>query len=166
MLFKDVIGLNEVKARLIESVKSDRISHAQLFLENEGNGAFQLALAYSRYILCSNKAENDSCGKCPSCLKINQLSHPDLHFSFPIQLSSKGKTSDVYLNEWKEMVKGKPYFSESEWNKFLGNENKKGVIGKDESQNILKKPVLNFSSRDHFLPITLILETRCFKNCA
>ncbi len=139
MLFKDVIGLNEVKARLIESVKSDRISHAQLFLENEGNGAFQLALAYSRYILCSNKAENDSCGKCPSCLKINQLSHPDLHFSFPVQLSSKGKTSDVYLNEWKEMVKGKPYFSESEWNKFLGNENKKGVIGKDESQNILKK---------------------------
>lgn len=139
MLFKDVIGLSEIKERLIESVINDRISHAQLFLENEGNGAFQLALAYARFILCANKQANDSCGQCPSCLKVNQLAHPDLHFSFPIQLGAKGKTSDIYLGEWKEMVKSKPYFSEGEWNRFLGNENKKGVIGKDESQNILKK---------------------------
>lgn len=139
MLFKDVVGQDSIKQVLIDSVKNDRISHAQLFYENEGNGAFQLAMAYARYVLCANKQEQDACGECGSCVKISQLAHPDLHFSFPIQLSAKGKTSDTALTEWKELVKTTPYFTENDWYKKLGNENKKGVIGKDESEQILKK---------------------------
>ncbi len=139
MLFKDVVGQSAIKEMMIESVKTDRISHAQLFFEGKGFGALPLVIAYARYIFCKDKQEQDSCGICPSCLKINNLAHPDLHFSFPIQLSAKGNTADYYLEEWKELIKESNYFTEEDWYKKTGNENKKGVIGKDESQNILKK---------------------------
>ena len=45
MFFKDIIGQEEIKARLIRSAKSGVVPHAQLFTEKEGSGAFPLALA-------------------------------------------------------------------------------------------------------------------------
>ena len=38
MLFKDVVGHSETKKHLIEGVKKNRISHAQMFLGSEGGG--------------------------------------------------------------------------------------------------------------------------------
>ena len=84
MKFSDIIGHEEVKKRLIRSVKENRVSHAQLFLGAEGNGALALAMAYAQFINCKNREENDSCGTCPSCIKIARLVHPDLHFLYPI----------------------------------------------------------------------------------
>jgi DNA polymerase-3 subunit delta' len=139
MLFKEVIGQNKVKKMLIESVNSDRISHAQMFLGDEGFGGMPLSIAYAQYILCTDKANNESCSECASCKKVSNLSHPDLHFSFPIQLSAKEKSSDVFLPEWKEMMLGNPYSEEEDWYAKTGNENKQGVIGKDESQSVFKK---------------------------
>lgn len=139
MLFKEVIGQNKVKQILTESVNSDRISHAQMFVGDEGYGALPLTIAYAQYVLCTNRANNDSCGDCASCKKVKTLSHPDLHFSFPIQLSAKEKSSDVVLPEWKEMVLSNPYSEEEDWYSKSGNENKQGVIGKDESQSVFKK---------------------------
>lgn len=139
MFFKDVIGQNKVKQILLESVKSNRISHAQMFLGDEGYGGLPLAISFAQYILCSDKKEDDSCGECASCKKVQHLSHPDLHFSFPIQLSAKEKSSDVFLPEWKEMILYNPYTEEEDWYAKTGNENKQGVIGKDESQSVFKK---------------------------
>jgi len=69
MQFSEIVGQQEVKARLIQSVKEGRISHAQLFLGPEGNGSLALALAYAQYISCENRLEEDSCGECTSCRK-------------------------------------------------------------------------------------------------
>lgn len=139
MLFKEVIGQHKIKQMLIESVNSDRISHAQMFLGEEGFGGLPLTIAYAQYVLCTNKTNNDSCGECASCKKVSSLSHPDLHFSFPIQLSAKEKFSDVFLPDWKEMMLSNPYSEEEDWYAKTGNENKQGVIGKDESQSVFKK---------------------------
>ena len=84
MLFNEIPGNNLVKKQLVGSVKNNRISHAQLFSGNSGSAKLALALAYARYINCTNKAKEDSCKKCPSCLKYKNLSHPDLHLIFPI----------------------------------------------------------------------------------
>ncbi len=139
MLFKEVIGQDSIKENLIQTVLNDRISHAQLFHGKLGAGTFALALAYAQFIFCHNKQETDSCGTCPSCLKIKNLSHPDLHFSFPVQLEAKKKTSDSFVQEWREMVIENPYSSEQNWYRKNGNENKKGLIGVDESAEISKK---------------------------
>ena len=84
MLFKDVIGQEEAKQRLIAEVKEGRIPHAQLICGPEGTGKLPLAIAYARYICCENRGEQDACGICPTCVKFNKLIHPDLHFVFPV----------------------------------------------------------------------------------
>jgi DNA polymerase III subunit delta' len=52
MSFKNVIGQTEVKQNLVELVQFNRLSHALLFLGNDGSGALPLALAFSQYVVC------------------------------------------------------------------------------------------------------------------
>lgn len=137
MLFKDIIGQETIKDRLIQSVKDNRISHAQLFLGPEGSGNLAIAIAYAQYISCIKKQENDSCGTCPSCIKYNKLAHPDLHFVFPV-VGSK-EVSSHFLSEWREAVLENPYLNLFQWYQFLDVENKQGIIGVEESADILHK---------------------------
>src|ERR1700758_4601613 len=94
MQFKQIVGQEAVKQRLINTVAENRISHAQLFLGPEGSGSLALALAYAQYIYCKDRKENDACGVCPSCQKCQKLVHPDLHLVFPIALSKDVRVSD------------------------------------------------------------------------
>ena len=73
MFFRDVIGQEEIKQRLIQEVNEGRIPHAQLICGPEGVGKMPLAIAYARYISCTNRGETDACGTCPSCVKFNKL---------------------------------------------------------------------------------------------
>ena len=79
MFFKDVIGQEEVKRRLLRSVDNDHVAHAQLLCGPEGVGKFAMAMAYARYIHCTNRQNGDACGVCPSCRQHTALTHPDLH---------------------------------------------------------------------------------------
>lgn len=142
MLFSQVIGQNELKEKLIFSVKSGRIPHAQLFFGVDGVGSLALAIAYAQYIVCDNRTETDSCGQCANCLKISKLSHPDLHFSFPVNTAgkiSKDPVSDNFIKEWREFVISNPYFSANQWYECIGIEKKQGLINKKESEEILRK---------------------------
>ena len=84
MQFKDVIGQEKLKARLIDNIKTERIHHAQLFLGDSGHGSLALAMAYAQYINCENRTDTDSCGVCSNCQQNYKLIHPDVHFSFTI----------------------------------------------------------------------------------
>ena len=50
MLFKEVIGQEPVKRKLVDMVNQNRLSHALLFLGKEGSGALPLAMAFAQYI--------------------------------------------------------------------------------------------------------------------
>lgn len=67
MFFKDVIGQEEVKRRLLRSVDNDHVAHAQLLCGPEGVGKFAMAMAYARYIHCTNR-QNGGCLRCMSVL--------------------------------------------------------------------------------------------------
>lgn len=142
MQFKNIIGHKEVKTRLINSVKEGRISHAQLFLGAEGSGNLPLAIAYSQYIACESKTENDSCGSCSSCVKYEKLAHPDLHFVFPVasnKVIKKDPVSAHYLSEWRELIlENEGYISYAQLQDKLETENKQLLISKNESAEILK----------------------------
>ena len=79
MQFQSVIGQGEVKSRLLKGIKDGRVAHTQLFLGPIGSGTLPIAIAYGQYINCKNKTETDSCGICPSCVKFQKYSHPDMH---------------------------------------------------------------------------------------
>lgn len=54
MFFKDIIGQEEAKQRLIKEAKDGKIAHARLFCGNEGIGKLPLAIAYAQYLSCEN----------------------------------------------------------------------------------------------------------------
>ena len=138
MLFSEVIGQDELKGHLIDEVKSDKISHAQLFLGKSGYGTVPLALAFVQHLFCENKQENDSCGECDSCRKVATLQHPDLHFSFPV-VQSISKTSDPLLADWREQIEESPYFSFTDWVRKIDSRERKAIISTHESVEIIKK---------------------------
>ncbi|HCX98975.1 MAG TPA: DNA polymerase III subunit delta [Bacteroidales bacterium] len=146
MQFKNIVGQEEVKAKLIKSVKEARIAHAQLLAGQEGIGKLALAIAYAQYISCQNRGENDSCGECPSCHKFQKLIHPDLHFVFPVNVTKKEgddegsrKGSDAHMQQWRETILENPYVTESQWYSAIGLENKLGIINTGESSEVIKK---------------------------
>lgn len=156
MFFKDVIGQDEIKKRLIRSVNEERISHAQLFSGSEGTGKLALAIAYAQYVSCQNRSETDSCGVCPSCHKYQKLAHPDLHFVFPVFNSKKFNkpVSDDFLPNWRELIKKSPYFNLSQWLTHIDAGNAQGLIYERESDSILRK--LNLKSFESEFKVMII----------
>lgn len=147
MYFKDIIGQQNIKKRMIEECSEGRVPHAQLFCGPEGGGKLPLALAYAQYLCCSNRGETDSCGVCPSCKMFDKLVHPDLHFAFPI-VKKKGKTDTVcddYIATWRTTVLKNPYFSFDNWLDALKAENQQPVIYAKESDEIIRKLSLKSS---------------------
>lgn len=151
MLFKEVIGQHTVKERLIRSVQENRISHAQLFCGPEGSGNLALALAYAQYINCIHRREDDNCGECTSCKKMNRLIHPDLHFSYPTAATKKiEKPRSVdFISEWRDAVMENPYLNLNEWYEYIGIENKQGYMSVEESSDIIQKLSLKTFESDY-----------------
>jgi DNA polymerase-3 subunit delta' len=156
MFFKDVVGQEKIKDRLVRSVKEQRISHALMLAGPEGTGKLALALAFAQYVSCRNRGETDSCGECPSCRKYQKLAHPDLHFVFPVFPTKEFKkpVSDDFLPKWREMVKKTPYFTLSQWLGFVENENAQGLIYERESDSIMRK--LNLKSFESDYKVMII----------
>lgn len=141
MKFSEIPGQKDIIGKLISSVKSERVSHAQLFTGPEGCGSLALALAYGQYVSCENRSLRDSCGICKSCVKYEKMIHPDLHFVFPV---IKGKrtsepVSDNYIEQWREFVGQSPYFSLNKWLDSIEVGNAQGLIFASEASEILKK---------------------------
>ena len=73
MLFKDIPSNDRAKQHLLKAVQNDRLSHAHLFLGEDGSSGLAMAWAFAQYLMCAEPTENDSCGRCPSCLKVLSL---------------------------------------------------------------------------------------------
>ncbi len=145
MLFKDILGLSHIKNHLATTANAGRIPHAQLFVGPEGSGTLPMALVYAQYVICANiNAENT--GENQVCnLKFNTLSHPDMHFAFPVSNSDKVKShavSNHYMEEWRQFVKEQPYGNLFDWYRLIGIEKKQGQIGVDEAHDVVKKLAL------------------------
>jgi DNA polymerase III subunit delta' len=156
MLFREIIGQGEIKNKLTAIAASGKISHAYLLISQEGSGALPLAIAFARYIHCKNKTDNDSCSECPSCLKIQKLSHPDLHFVFPVATTKsvdKEPVSDDFITQWRESLLQNPYMNLAEWYESLGIENKQGGINIYESKEVLRKLGLKSFESDYKIMI-------------
>ncbi|HEX4849282.1 MAG TPA: hypothetical protein VFV08_00685, partial [Puia sp.] len=149
MLFREIIGQDPVKHKLVGLVHQNRLSHALLFLGPEGSGALPLAISFAQFLVCekrnagkSSSSSNslfeepaqpnssdlpmDSCGTCASCTKAGQLIHPDIHFSYPVIPKKSGDKplSTDYIGEWREFIREFPYGNVFDWLQFIGAENK------------------------------------------
>ena len=130
MLFKEIIGNSSVKKQLIEAVRNNRISHAQLFYGKSGSAKLALALGYAQFLNCEYRTTVDSCGICSSCLKFNNLSHPDLHLIIPVLKTKEVQkpVSDHFIGQWRDFITNNYYGSLNGWIDSFGTENKTGQI--------------------------------------
>ena len=149
MFFKDIIGQEAVKQQLIQSAQSGTVPHALLFCGQAGTGAFPLAFAYARYLNCKDRSEADACGRCPSCLKFNEMVHPDLHFIFPMVKDQKHTICDDYLIQWREFLSTHTYFDLNMWLSYMDAANKQAIIYAKESDDIIHKINLRIYEADY-----------------
>lgn len=141
MLFSDILGQEHLKNHLTQSVDNGRIPHAQLFVGPEGCGTLPMAIAYAQYILCNNKNSENTGGNEVCNLKFSNISHPDLHFAFPVATNDKIKSHPVsnhFMEEWRQLISQQPYGNLFDWYQLIGIDNKQGQIGVDEAQDIVK----------------------------
>jgi len=162
MKFSEIPGLSSIKEKLFRAVENGKVAHAQMFAGQEGSANLVLALAYASFLNCTGRINQDSCGECPSCQKINKFIHPDLHFVFPVS-AAKNKTgkdviSDSFIAEWRTFLAENPYGSASEWSQEFGGENKQLNISREESRNILKKLTLKSFEGEYKVMIIWLAE--------
>ena len=118
--------------------------HALLISGREGSGALTLALTAAQYILCENHTpDGEPCERCPHCLQIHKLQHPDLHFAFPV-VNRKGQSGDDsavsldYIAEWRDILLRRPDITYTDWVKFISDEGKNAQIYKAEASSIIR----------------------------
>lgn len=154
MLFKDIVGQEATKTRLLNMLQDDRVPHALMFTGPEGSGNLPAAFAFIQYLFCKQKTATDSCGVCPSCLKTAKLIHPDLHLVFPVPVSKSVRMSNDLLPEFRELFIETPYITIKDWFDSLDAENKQPIIPTDEANDILKK--LSYTSYEGGYKIMMI----------
>lgn len=141
MDFSEIIGQKNIKALLPKTIESSRIPHAQLFVGDSGSGPLPIAITYAKSILChrytADSTEAEICGR-----KVDKLSHPDLHFVYPVNTNDdikKHPVSALFSEEWRQFVLENPYASLFDWLQNLGIENKQGIINVKEAEEIAKR---------------------------
>ena len=144
MLFRDITGQQAAAQQLRDAIDHDRMPHAFLISGREGSGALTLALTAAQYILCENHTpDGEPCERCPHCLQIHKLQHPDLHFAFPV-VNRKGQSGDDsavsldYIAEWRDILLRRPDMTYTDWVKFISDEGKNAQIYKAEASSIIR----------------------------
>ena len=136
MLFNAVLGHDTQKKSLADSLAVKRIPHAQLFEGDDGHGLLTVALAYANTVVCGDNPEG------ASMQKATGMVHPDIHFVFPTAITSDVKTkptSNDFLGKWRSFVSEQPFGSLYDWMRYLGAENKQGVINVNDALSVMQK---------------------------
>lgn len=142
MQFEEIPGLHEFKQSLVSSYRQNHIAHAQLFNGPLGGGGLAMAISFATYLLCENKGEQDSCGQCANCRKMDWLIHPDVHFIYPKPSFGKpSKYEDIQakmMKKWRQFAKENTYAGIDDWISYNGDDNKNVLISKEDSKNIIR----------------------------
>lgn len=141
MDFSEIIGHEHIKSHLKTTLQNGRVAHAQLFVGSCGSGLLPLALAYAKALLCAKYEEgSDAYERCTH--NVSKLSHPDLHFVYPVNTNDvvkKNAVSSSFADSWREFVVANPYGSLFDWLQILGIENKQANINVKEAEDISKR---------------------------
>ncbi|HRI01357.1 MAG TPA: hypothetical protein PK006_09935 [Saprospiraceae bacterium] len=135
-LWRDrLIAQDELLSKLQSAHRLDRIPHCSLFSGSRGSGQLIAALHLAQTILCTE--DKAPCGVCDACHRVSQLTHPDLHFSYPT-LGSSSLARDV-SDQWRESVHQNPWMDISIWVSRQDKEAKQANITAAECRAIIEK---------------------------
>jgi len=92
-------GHEGIRSRLVGAIASGRLPQALLFEGPRGVGKQRLALWLAQALVCDRaKGKAEGCGECQHCRLVLKLSHPDVHWFVPVELSKKGADADKQVD--------------------------------------------------------------------
>lgn len=98
MSFKDIKGQERSLEQLKGYLQNDRGASSYLFIGPEGVGKRLTAMTLAKAVNCLE--ENfDSCDQCPSCAKIGNNTHPDVHTIDSAALKSANAENESIAND-------------------------------------------------------------------
>ena len=83
MGFSEIIGQEKPLETLRAALANGRLHHAYLFLGPEGVGKRTIALAMAQALHC-DEMDNDFCGRCAHCVRIQNGNHTDVRLIEPL----------------------------------------------------------------------------------
>ena len=117
--------MSDLRQTLFAMVDGNRVPHAILLHEDDGGGAVALAMEFLSYLYGGNP-------------RVAKMIHPDIHYIFPLILSSGDTVSEQYAVQWRSLVSENPSFTEGELYDALGFEGKNTVISVKEANALLR----------------------------
>jgi DNA polymerase-3 subunit delta' len=118
MQFRHLIAQQAVQQQVLSAISQQRQPHAWLFIGPPGVGKLPLAWAIAQYMNCVDPNPSDSCGQCANCRKTAGLTHPDVHWIFPIPARTEGggvQRCTDFMDLFRQAVTTEPYLSLSRW---------------------------------------------------
>lgn len=153
MKFEEVIGQEDVKERLLQLVRQDRVPHALLLCGPAGSGKLALATAFACHLIVESTRRPSLMGleADPQAeAMLAKLEHPDLHFTYPT-IKPASTSSDYqpvsadYVRQWCEMFVQNPYPSMDQWMAAMDAANQQAIITAAESDELGRKLSLKSS---------------------
>ena len=120
-----VYGNTEVVEALHRMVETGHVPHAILLHQDDGAGAFPIALNFLEELYGGNP-------------RVGKLIHPDIHFVFPVAGSDK-PVSQNFIGPFRELLQENPYFFENALYEAIGIEGKQSNISVNEARALLDK---------------------------
>ena len=111
MAFKEIKGQTEIIDFFRNCVNRQRLAHAYLFLGPDAPSKALLAKNLAKLLNCEAPERKegllfDCCQRCPSCRKIDNLNHPDVHW---ISFGGQKKISIDQVRLLQKEISLKPY---------------------------------------------------------
>src|SRR2546425_2315940 len=97
MPLRPLYGHEPVRTRLAAATAAGRLPQALLFEGPPGVGKQRLALWLAEGVVCEGderQAKGEGCGACQPCKLVLNLSHPDVHWFVPVEITRKGADAD------------------------------------------------------------------------
>src|SRR5256886_3781978 len=104
-------GHEGTRNRLVGAIASGRLPQALLFEGPRGVGKQRLALWLAQALVCERLGTGDGgrgtsasepCGECQPCRMVLNLSHPDVHWFVPLELTKKSGDADRQVDVGQE----------------------------------------------------------------
>lgn len=104
--FEDIIGYEDIKKHLQNSIRLNRLSHAYIIEGIEGSGKKLIAGTVAKTLQCEEKGDTP-CNTCISCTTFDSGNHPDV--IYVKQMKKKSIGVEEIRNQVQDTIDIKPY---------------------------------------------------------